>query len=307
MITIPIQKKVSPLLPFLEMFAPVYFIIIASLRCYIESHILSPESFFSYYLLSHHVLWFITSILVVILFLHLYLKQSVVSLFWLFYGGSIIFIPILYAYLFNVPMRLEYFSGTFMEIAGYSLTAAYKFTRNRPQFWAIIILDIGIFITGYLYTKSFKKAFITLIGTHFILTVIGTKWFGKYSHTTAVFKINTNFSGQIYMSLIWLQTSTILSLILIFFENRSKFKMASVIIYISTGSFAWLIYTITVYKLGMFRNFFDAATPGILIFTLVLCTFVNIENKKSQISKGINASFFIILAIQGYVIIPLFL
>lgn len=305
---IPPLKQTGPRLFFyLKLFAPIYFICIAAFRCYVESAVLSEENFFSYYLLSHHVLWFITSILSVMLFLHLYLKREVGELFWLFYGGSIIFLPILYSYLVKVPMNLEYFSGTFSEIVKHSLTATYTFPRNRPQFFTIIIMDIGIFIIGYLYTRKWMRAFITLAGTHFVLTIIGTKCFGTALHTQAVFRIHTSFSGQEYMSLIFLQSFSLLSLILLYRANSPSIPRDIIKRMLVSGLLVYSGYIIITLKTNIFSIAFDAITTAILPFTLMTGLFLLWNHKRISIFKFNFSALILVVVFQTYVILPLYI
>ncbi|MBU0992867.1 MAG: hypothetical protein KJ737_10280 [Proteobacteria bacterium] len=255
-----IQKIIIWHASLFEIAAPLFYLISVSLRCFLETRILSTQDDFGYYTLLHHVLWYLTSILAVMLFLSVYLKLSPRKLLWLFYGGVIVFIPVIHAALSQEPMDLEYFTGSVKEVISFSLTAAWGFTRNRPQFFAIIVLDIGIFLTGYYYSRKWHKALMTVIGTHCILTIIGTKWFGKYDVPETVVLINTHLPGHVFMALIWLQSVTLLTLILLYREHSKFFSRKKILLSILKGITVWGIVSALLYLTGLFYSVFEVVT-----------------------------------------------
>ena len=291
----------------MNIFAPFFYILCASLRCFLETRVYSVHDAFSYYTLLHHVLWYLTSILGVLLFLSFYLKRSPRELSWLFYGGVIVFIPPLHAWITKTPMDLEYFTGSAGEIILYSITAAWQFTRNRPQFFAIILLDVGIFLTGYYYTRSWRRALVTLVGTHGILTLIGTKWFGKYDLSETLILVRTDFPGHAFMALIWLQTASILTLFLVRREVSLKGggvnQWGKAIVW---GGTAWALCAVSIATLGTFRHFFDAATTMCMVWVPVIFGYMGIKRKACRPTFWVVVILAAVLGFQMVTTIPLF-
>ena len=283
-----------------------FFILIASLRCFLEMRVLAPFDDFSYFTLLHHVLWYVTAILSVILFLSLYLKKSPLKLLWLCYGGVIILIPVGHSMATHTPMNLDYFTGAFLDIIRYSLSAGWEYERNRPQFFAIITLDIGIFFTGFLYSRSIKKAFVSLISVHLILTLVGTKWFSDQDRPETLILIRSAYTGHVFMALIWLQTASLLTLVLGLIETRRWGVGVQPISLFFKAWFSWMLMALFLYLTGILNKGFDAITVASPMWAIILLYHLLKKREGLKKSPPMVPILAIILVTQLLVTIPLY-
>ena len=303
------QKKIFQFkaLRLMEVGAPLFFILAASLRCFLETRIFSTFDDFSYYTLFHHVLWYVTAISSVLVFLSLYLKVTPRKLLWLYWGGVIIFIPVFHSMVTHTPMNLEYFAGSFSDILRYSLSAGWEYERNRSQFFAIITLDIGVFIIGYAYSRSLKRALGALAGVHLILTLVGTKWFSDQDGPQTLIFIRSAFTGHVFMALIWLQAASFLTIALVGIEKRAGLAENHPGPHLAIAVAAWMLVAGILYVTGIFNKGFDAITASSPVWAGILL-FYGFSKKKEDLypSPFFATILAVILVVQLLVTVPLY-
>ena len=110
----------------------VFFVCLAALRCYLETAVIATPPFFGYFLLCHHLLWFLLIMQCILLLAHLVLEVPVRRTLPIMYGGIVIMIPILWVSIFpDTSPEFEYLSGSPGQIAIYILTFCIAFPQNH--------------------------------------------------------------------------------------------------------------------------------------------------------------------------------
>ena len=107
----------------------ITFIFFSVFRCYVETGLLAKHSFFSYYVALHHTLWNASTILVIILLMHLILKVPIVRLIWVMYGITLMAIPLLYAMVTQEHLQLEYLEDLFLRLS----VISQRFAGHMPK------------------------------------------------------------------------------------------------------------------------------------------------------------------------------
>lgn len=287
----------------LRYFAPLFFIMIAGIRCYLETTLFSQVNEFSYYTLLHHVLWYIATMLGIMLTLHFLLKISFKSLNWLFYSAILFFIPIIYASLTGENLQLEYLAPDLLNILKSSLSACLLNPANKAQFLEIVLIDSGILIGTFLKTKNLQKAIITTLAVHFVLTLFGIKWFYSKTGSPGIIYIATNLSNHVWLSLIWLICSTFLVQIILFRTVIDKKNMVKGII---TGLLVWAVIFVSLKICHGKITAFDAAAVTLPGYTTGFICFLYYKLKGMKIHSSLYIILFAILVFQLMAVLPIF-
>lgn len=247
--------------------APFFFFLTALFRCYLESHVFAPQSYFSYYVALHHVLWFFTVILFIILITHLILKVAVEKLLWLMYGSSLLMIPVIVVMIQGKPMMADYLTGTFSEIVTHILTIYFTYKQNLPLTAEVIVIFIGMTVVGYLYTKSILRGLALGVAIYLGGNMLAISWISSSPDTKAIFKVHSALMNHSFMAVICAHSMTFFTLLtvgradLITISFRCRFIAAAIALV--AGSF----YMSVVMLSGWFIHPVDILLTALPIWT----------------------------------------
>lgn len=291
----------------LHLAAPFFFFFIALFRCYLESNVFVPRPYFSYYVALHHVLWYFTIILFIILTTHLILKIAVEKLLWLMYGAVIIMIPIIVVMIQDKPMEADYLTGSFREIILHIATLYFTYEKNLPLTAEVIIIFIGMSIIGYLYTRSIIRG-LTL-GTAIYLggNLLAISWLGSLPYTKAVFTVQSDLLNHPFMAVLCVHAVTLFSYLIIIRANlitgERRYQLLAIVIAIATGS----VYMLLVKHSGWFINRFDIVLTALPIWTTAFLAGLYIYRQHIMLSRWFWIIATAVLSFQWAVLGPIYL
>jgi hypothetical protein len=290
----------------LNAFAPVYFICFSLFRCYVETGLLAKHSFFSYYVALHHVLWFASIILVIILLMHFILKVPVVRLIWVMYGVTLMAIPLLYAMATQEHLQLEYLRGSFSEIIGYIATFCWAYTKNRPLTIELLVIFFSMIAVGYAYTRSWHRA-LALAGSVYIVgNIFAIHWVGPIPYSKSVVLFQTQWSHHQFMAAFWVFMLTVLSILFIwqagwFGGNKRSWAYATL-----AAAGVWMVQTIVFKSTGWFNRPFDIFMSGLPAVTLTFFGVRLLSSERNIFTGWTFGSMGIIFLMQMAVIGPIY-
>jgi len=247
--------------------APFFFFLIALFRCYLESHVLAPHSYFSYYVALHHVLWYFTIILFSILITHLILKVAVEKLLWLMYGAVLLMIPVIVVMIQGKPMMADYLTGSFSEIVTHILTVYFTYKQNLPLTAEVIIIFFGMTIVGYLYSRSLLRGLALGAAIYLGGNLLAISWLGPFPNTKAVFIVYSALLNHPLMAVVCAHSVTFFSFLsanragLITGGFRSRFLASAIAL------LAGSVYMALVAQSGWFSNPVDIILTALPIWT----------------------------------------
>ena len=291
----------------LRIAAPFFFFFIALFRCYLESNVFVPRPYFSYYVALHHVLWYFTIILFIILATHLILKIAVEKLLWLMYGAVIIMIPIIVVMIQGKPMEADYLTGSFREIVLHIATLYFTYEKNLPLTAEVIIIFIGMSIIGYLYTKSIIRGLI--LGTTIYLggNLLAISWLGSLPYTKAVFTVHSNLLNHPFMAVLCMHAVTFFSYLIILrtdlIKGERRYQLMAIVIAITAGS----VYMLLVKQSGWFINRFDIVLTALPIWTTTFLAGLYIYRQHIMLSRWFWIIATAVLLFQWAVLGPIYL
>jgi len=186
----------------IRFFAPFFFFLIVLFRCYLESQVFASHPYFSYYVALHHILWYFTVILVIILLSHYILQVSVEKLLWLMYGGILTMIPIIIVMVRGKFLAADYLTGSFRDIILHIFTFYFTYEKNLPLTAEVIIIFIGMTVVGYLYRRSLLRGLLLGVAVYLTGNLLAISWIGTYSNERAIFIVESVLRNQPFMAVI---------------------------------------------------------------------------------------------------------
>jgi len=291
----------------LGVLAPVYVFSFSLFRCYVETALLAREEFFSYYTALHHMLWNSATIVMIILLVHFILKVPVSRLLWLMYGITLMVIPLLFAVVTGRELQLEYLRGSFSEILGHILTFCLTYTRNRPLTIEIIVIFLSMIAVGYIYSRSWRRAFILAVVVHVSGNLFAVHWFGPIPHARSVINFNSQLTHHQFMAAVWLAAVTVLTLVFVWrarWVGRMPRLWRRVIFWSAS---AWLITAALVKTVGWFHTPFDIFIAGLPIAFLATVMVFIVAAKAKIVSRGAWMAVGIVFVLQLAVMGPVYL
>jgi hypothetical protein len=290
----------------LNAFAPVYFIFFSLFRCYVETGLLAKHSFFSYYVALHHTLWNASTILVIILLMHLILKVPIARLIWVMYGITLMAIPLLYAMVTQEHLQLEYLRGSFSDIIGYVATFCWAYTKNRPLTIELLVIFLAMVTVGYAYTRSWFRALCLAVSVYIVGNILAVHWVGPIRHSKSVVLFHTQWSHHQFMSAFWLFMLTALSILFIwqagwFGGNKRSWVYAAL-----AAASVWMVQTMVFKSTGWFNRPFDIFMSGLPAVTLTFFGVRLLSSERNVFSGWTFGSMGIIFLMQLAVIGPIY-
>lgn len=291
---------------FLNAVAPVYFLSFSLFRCYVETAILADQRSFSYYVALHHILWFATTILIIILLMNLILKVPVMRLLWVMYGITLAVIPLFYAMATGENLRLEYLRGSFSEIISYIATFCWTYLRNRPLTLELLVIFFSMFAVGYAYTKSLSRSLFLAVSVHIAGNIFAINWVGPIPYAKSVFAFRTQWNPHEFMSVFWLYGLTAVAVVFIWRSGWFGTINRSWIYAALTATTVWGLQAIVFKITGWFNKPFDILMSGLpaVTFSFLL---VRVFSSEREMTSGRSlAAMSIIFLIQLAVMGPIY-
>ena len=290
----------------LNAFAPVYFIFFSLFRCYVETGLLVKHSFFSYYVALHHVLWFASIILVIILLMHFILKVPIVRLIWVMYGVTLMAIPLLYAMVTQEHLQLEYLRGSISEIIGYVATFCWAYTKNRPLTIELLVIFFSMIAVGYAYTRRWHRALALALSVYIVGNLFAINWVGPIPYSKSVLLFKTQWSHHQFMAAFWVFMLTALSILFIWQAGWFGGNKRSWIYAALSAASVWMVQTIVFKSTGWFNRPFDIFMSGLPAVTLTFLGVRLLSSERKIFSGWTFGSMGIIFLMQLAVIGPIY-
>ncbi|ACL03875.1 hypothetical protein Dalk_2182 [Desulfatibacillum aliphaticivorans] len=288
-----------------NVFAPVFFLMVVGARIYIETELLAPSPYFSYYTLCHHMLWFAGTFLSLMLVIHFIIKTPIKDLFILCYGSVLVFIPVLYLLLTGQKVALTYLRGGFWEILKHALTFVWTWEADRALSIELVFIFVGITGLAWLVAKRPGKALLTGVASYSVLMLWAVHWVGKTPHKYAVFSINTWMVSNCLIAVVLLHVFSFLVVITIWraglFQNAKKAWTAAFM----AGAAAWIAFSLIMKITQWFVLPFDIAASGLIVFTDVVILTALYKGLKNNISRLALAVLIGLFFVQAAVMGPL--
>ena len=250
--------------------APFFFFLVALLRCYLESQIFSARPYFSYFVALHHVLWYFTVILYIILITHIILKVAVEKLLWLMYGAILLMIPIIVVIIQDKPMSAGYLTGTFWEIAVHIFTIYFTYEKNLPLTPEVILIFIGMTAVGYLYSGSLLRGIALGTAIYFGGNLLAISWISRIPNGKAVFIVLSALQNHPFMAAVYAHAVTFFSFLMTIhaglIKGNSRYLFLSAAMAIMVGC----LYMTVVALSGWFYNPIDIFLTALPFWTTAL-------------------------------------
>ena len=290
-----------------QAFAPIYFLLFSLLRCYVETGLLAKQGFFSYYTALHHVLWFTSIILMIILLVNLFLKVPITRLLWLMYGVTLTAIPLFYAMVTGEHLCMQYLGGSFRDILSHVVTFCLTYPRNRPLTIELLIIFLSMIGVGYYYSRSWPRSVALAVAVHLFGNIFAIHWFGPAPYTKAIIAIKTQWSNNALMAVIWLYPLTALAMLFMwragwFGGSRRSWLSAAI-----WAAVAWVVYVVIARMTGWFMRPFDIVTSGLPVTTLAFLLVSILSSGHRMLSRCAWATMSIVFLIQLAVVGPIYL
>jgi hypothetical protein len=252
--------------------APFFFFLTALLRCYLETHIIAPQSYFSYFVALHHVIWYFTTILAVILITHLILKVAVEKLLWLMYGAVLLMIPVIIVVIQGKSLMIDYLTGSFREIVMHILTFYYTYEQNLPLRAEIIAIFIGMTVVGYLYSRSLLRGLTLGAAVYLIGNLLAINWLNPFPNSKAVFIVHSALLIHPFMAVVFAHAVTFFSALAAsragLITGGFRCRLLSAAIAAAVGS----VYMALVAQSGWFSNPIDMVLTALPVWSTAFLT-----------------------------------
>ena len=194
-------------------------------RVYLETAIFAKEPFFSYFVATHHCAWFTFVFFYFSLCARYILGLKPEKIPFLALFSPVIFIPVIHAWIEEVPLKLQYLRGDFTK-ALFDILTLYKFSEKNSQFFFEMLALLVIFaVLSYIVSHSILRTVLNIIaGFYGSMFLAGLQLFGVYPKTKAYFPVHTVLKNHVLLSMVYF-TAVILAFTICFFpEIKTLFK-----------------------------------------------------------------------------------
>lgn len=288
--------------------APPIFVLLVLARSWLEMGVFSRNNRFSYFTAMHHLSWYASAMLLIILVSHLILRIRPARLLPLLYGILVAGIPLLWALLSGRPLNLEYLHGPPQDVLLQILTLSISEPRNHPLVPEVILIILGMGVLAYLLTSSWKKAITLSLGTWFSLSLIGLTWFGLAGARESVFRISTRLiRPQAMQAAAWICVASLLAATLIILDGRCKADRKSWGLAGLIAVEVWIFWIVCMILSGWLPSFFDALTTGLLPATTTLLLVRRLRADHRLVTRPLWLLCIMILLIQTAILAPIIL
>ena len=285
--------------------APVFFALVIGARIYIETAVLAPVPYFSYYTLCHHMLWFAGAFLSLMLIIHFATGTPVKDLLILCYGSVLTGVPLLYLLITGQNAELTYLRGGFREILTHALTFVWTYEADRALTMELVLIFTGITGLAYLITRKPGKALFTGVSAYAVLMLWAVQWVGKSPHKYAVFSINTWMVSNCLIAVVLLHVVSLLVAAALWragLLQKGKRVWAAAF---GAGVLAWIVFSLIMKFTQWFILPFDIAVSGLAVCTDAIILTILFKARKTGVSRIAVGAFVGLFFIQAAVMGPL--
>ncbi len=250
-----------------QFFAPFFLLAFAGLRSYAETALLSSPPAFSFYRTAHHVLWFASAMMTVVLWLHLLSKIPLADLLWVFYGIVGTGIPLLVAWASGDTLALEYHHGPVLTVIRDVLTFSFFQPHNRPIAIELVIIAVGFFGISYLCILEWKKSLLSTAVFLLTLNLYAVAWLSPEGTEKGYFHVASALSPHPFLAVLFLGTLCLVTLAYLWrtgVASGDRFQWA---VSAAMGLVAWAVYAYAAGSLGWFSTPWDRVATGLPVAT----------------------------------------
>ena len=203
-----------------------FFVLVVLSRNVLETLFFASKIFIGYYVVLHHFNWYLYVFFYYLIVVRYILKMKKSSLVYLPLGGAVVYIPVIYSFLFDSGLKLEYIQGrSFFEIFYQIATLMYFHPQNHPFFVEMIVIMALFVVVSYAISRSVVRTLLNLfLGFYGSILVAGVHLFGVYPYTRALVKVHTIFTSHQLMSLIYFMLGSIAMALALYPEIKVVLK-----------------------------------------------------------------------------------
>ena len=187
-----------------ETFLFIFLFLVIFSRVYLETAMFAKKPFFSYFVATHHCLWFTFVFFYFALCARYILGLKKERIPFLALLSPVVYVPLIHAKISGTPLKLEYLRGDFSKIL-FDIATFYRFSEQDSQFFfEMLILLTAFAVLSYFISRSFFRTFLNIIvGFYGSMFLAGIQFFGVAPRTKAVFAVNTVFRNHVLLSLVY--------------------------------------------------------------------------------------------------------
>jgi len=286
--------------------APIFFFLTALLRCYLETHIIATRSYFSYFVALHHVIWYFTTILAVILVTHLILKVAVEKLLWLMYGAVLLLIPVTVAMVQGDPLLIDYLTGSLSEIITHILTFYFTYEQNLPLRAEITVIFIGMTVVGYLYSGSWWRGLALGAAVYLIGNLLAVSWLGTSPMSKSLFIVHSALLNHPFMAVVCAHALTLVSVVMALraglIQGGSRQFLLAAVAAVAAGG----VYMVVVTQSGWFSNPIDIVLTSLPVWSTAFAATLFRVREPDSLSRWFWVIALAVLFFQWAVLGPIY-
>lgn len=188
----------------IEILLFIFLFLVIFSRVYLETAIFAKKPFFSYFVATHHCVWFTFVFFYFALCARYILGLKTDRIPYLTLLSPVIYVPLIHAKIAETPLKLQYLRGDFSKIV-FDIATFYWFSERDSQFFfEMIALLIAFIALSYFISRSVKRTVLNIVvGFYGSMFLAGIQFFGVAPRTMAVFKIHTVFKNHVFLSLVY--------------------------------------------------------------------------------------------------------
>lgn len=291
--------------PWFRLVAPPAFIVIVLLRSYLEMAVFSRANRFSYYTALHHLCWYASAMLLILLAAHLVLRVEVRRLVPMMLGTVVVAVPLVYAWIRGLPLNLTYLHGDAHAVLLQILTFGASSPRNVPLIPELVIIDVGMAVIGRLVGGTWRRGLLLALATHLSLAFVGLTWFGLDRGTGAILNVASRVARpQALQAAGWIVVVTVLVFVLLWRDGRFHGGLRSWLIALFAGADVWLVWMVVMLVAGWLRTPFDLVTTGVMPATLTVVIVRSIRRDRRLVKPAVWAVLALVIVVQSAVLAP---
>ncbi len=266
----------------------LFFIAVILTRIYFETSVFASKSFFNYFVVIHHLCWYIFVFYYFSSCNRYILKMSPSKIRYTALLSPVIMIPVVHAAISGKNLDLGYLDGSLKENLIHMATLYRNHPKNGEFFIEMVIL-LAIFIAGsWFFSKSWKRTLLNVLaGFYGSMIFAGLHLFGVAPRTKAYFPINTALQNHQLMSLIYFSLAVLFFLIYSYPEIRS-YLLHDKIRWLIT-LFAGILLSLTL-NLMFFEKFY-LKSPRFFDYLLMLFPYMVLLAGTNSIDSSVNGKF----------------
>ena len=247
--------------------APVYFVLFAVARNYLETKVLAAYPMYSYYRGLHHISWFIATALVFVMIVQALTRTEPRKLMFMLFGVTFMGLPLLHSLATGAPLELVYLKGGVNSILRDIATCCLCNPKNRPLSLEMILLVTGTGGLVWMISGSKARGLGAFAVSYLALNAAAIHWVGIPGVSWGLFSVNTEYSVHPFQAIIYTYSATGMVIFTAcrqgLFRDRGQAWKRS----FGWGAAAWSLFVLWAYAAGRFAYLFDCLAAGLPLFT----------------------------------------